>query len=371
MLEAKPFVGVIYDWSGGLACASCYLPYRFIRKWSWETYWLAQGFVSFLLAPVIAAFLLVPEVSAVLQHTPRHILVATFIWGLLWGVGGLTFGLSIRYLGIALGYAVALGLTTAFGTLMPPIYSGAMSALLRHAAGQVILLGIGVCLVGITLSGIAGYSKERALSSAEKEKTVAEFNYRKGMLMAAFAGVMSACFAYGFAIGKPIGALARRSLLAHGRALEWQNLPILVVILLGGMTTNLAWCVVLMARNGTWRQILDANSDSAPRCLSRKHASLGLNYLLSASVGMMWYLQVFCYSIGQTELGMYDFSGWTLYMASIIIFSTLWGVALKEWNGTSRNTKLLVVLGLVVLVLSTAIVGYGNFLQTNAPPPPY
>ncbi len=368
ILGINPLIGVIYHWIGGLACASCYLPFRFVRKWSWETYWLAQGFFSFLLAPVIAAFLLVPEVSAVLHHTPWHTLVVTYIWGLLWGVGGLTFGLSIRYLGIALGYAVALGFTTAFGTLMPPIYSGEMPALLHHTPGQVILFGIGVCMVGIALSGMAGYSKERELSSAEKEKTVAEFNFPKGMLVAVFAGVMSACFAYGLASGKPIGALARSSLLAHGRALEWQNLPILIVILLGGLTTNFAWCVVLMARNGTWGQILNANSDSAPGCLSRKHASLGLNYLLCASVGIMWYLQFFFYSIGQTKMGKYDFSSWTLHMASIIIFSTLWGVALKEWNGTNRNTKMLVFLGLVVLVLSTAIVGYGNFLQTNASP---
>lgn len=368
-MGANPFVGVLFHWTGGLASASCYLPFRFVRKWSWETSWLIQGFFSFLLAPILVAFLLVPGVAAVLHHTPTHTLVVTYVWGLLWGIGGLTFGLSIRYLGIALGYAVALGFTTAFGTLMPPIFSGEMPELVRQTPGQIILLGIGVCMVGIVLSGMAGYSKERELSSAEKAKTVAEFNFPKGILVAVFAGVMSACFAYGLATGKPIGILARNVLIAHDRALAWQNLPILIVILLGGLTTNFLWCVVLMVRNGSWGQFLQARSDTAAAesGFEGKPAILGFNYLLCASVGIMWYLQFFFYSIGQSKMGKYDFSSWTLHMASIMIFSTLWGIALKEWKGTGLRTKCLVGLSLFVLVASTVIVGYGNYLGATTP----
>jgi L-rhamnose-H+ transport protein len=288
---------------------------------------------------------------------------------LLWGIGGLTFGLSIRYLGIALGYAIALGFTTAFGTLMPPLFAGEMPALIHHLPGQVILFGIAVCMLGIVLSGMAGYSKERELSTAEKEKTVAEFNYPKGILVAVFAGVMSACFAYGLDTGKPIGALTKISLLAHGGALEWQNLPILIVVLLGGLTTNVVWCLVLMARNRTaWQIFQTAAEPEADEKGSGKRANLLANYLLCASVGTMWYLQFFFYSIGETKMGKYDFSSWTLHMASIIIFSTLWGIWLKEWSGVSGKTKVLVGLGLAVLVLSTIIVGYGNFLNVNVAP---
>ena len=362
----NPFLGVLYHWTGGLASASCYLPFRSISKWSWETYWLIQGFFSFLLAPIIAAFLLVPQASAILHHTPWHTLLLTYFWGLLWGVGGLTFGLTIRYLGIALGYAIALGLTTAFGTLMPPLFAGEMPALLHQRPGQVILFGIVVCMVGILLSGVAGYSKERELSAAQKQKTVAEFNFPKGILVAILAGVMSACFAYGLATGKPIGALARTDLLAHGRALEWQNLPILIVILPGGLTTNFAWCVVLMVRNGTELQFLGHTAGLDTVGDANSHAgTLSLNYSLCATAGILWYLQFFFYSIGQTKMGKYDFSSWTLHMASIIIFSTLWGIYLKEWHGTSITTKVLVGLGLAVLVLSTLLVGYGNYLNVG------
>ena len=364
----NPFLGVLYHWTGGLASASCYLPFRSIRKWSWETYWLVQGFVAFLLAPILAALLLVPQVSTILHHTPLRTLLLIYVWGLLWGVGGLTFGLTIRYLGIALGYAVALGLTTAFGTLMPPLFAGEMPALLHHLPGQVILFGIGVCMVGIMLSGIAGYSKERELSAVEKQKTVAEFNFPKGIVVAVLAGVMSACFAYGLASGKPISALARTDLLTHGRALEWQNLPILIVVLLGGLTTNFIWCVALMIRNGTATQFLHAKPDANAGRHITEAGSISLNYLLCAAAGILWYLQFFFYSIGQTKMGKYDFSSWTLHMASIIIFSTLWGIYLKEWHGTSRKTKILVGLGLAVLVLSTILVGYGNYLNVAITP---
>lgn len=366
----NPFLGVVYQWAGGLASASCYLPFRSIRRWSWETYWLLQGLFAYFLAPLLAAYLLVPGVTAVLQHTPLHTLLLTYFWGLMWGVGALTFGLTIRYLGIALGYTVAFGFTAAFGTLMPPLFRGEMPALLHHTPGQIILLGIGVCMVGITFSGMAGHSKEKELGAAEKQKTVTEFNFPKGALVAVFSGVMSACFAYGLATGRPIAALARNALLAHGHAVAWQNLPILVVVLLGGLTTNVTWCVVLMARNGSARQFWglgDGTQDEkiAPRSAA---ADLSINYLLCAAVGALWYLQFFFYSIGQTKMGKYDFSSWTLLMASILIFSTVWGILLGEWNGTSRRTKVFVALGLAVLVFSTILVGYGNYLNVSMAP---
>lgn len=386
----NPFAGVLFHWTGGLSSASCYLPFRWVHRWSWETSWFVQGLVSFLLAPIVAALLLVPGVFAILRQASWETLALTFFWGVLWGIGGLTFGLSIRYLGYALGYAIALGLTAAFGTVMPPLFAGEMPALIHHRPGQIILLGVAVCLAGIALSGMAGYQKERELTPAEKERTVAEFNFPKGILVAIFAGVMSACFAYGLATGKPIGNTTRAVLLTHGGASEWQNLPILIVVLLGGLTTNALWCLILMTRNrtglqmfGTTSHVLSNASASATRpnaepepgvladpaleenAIIEPPARLSVNYLLCACVGLLWYLQFFFYSIGQTKMGKYDFSSWTLHMASIIIFSTLWGIWLKEWHGTSRKTKVLVALGLAVLIFSTILVGYGNYLNVR------
>ena len=242
-------LGVLYHWIGGLAAASFYIPYRGVRRWSWETYWLVGGIFSWIVAPWLSAWLLVPDLRATLSSAPASTLAWAYVFGVLWGLGGLTFGLTMRYLGIALGVAVALGFCAAFGTLIPPIVAGEFGAIAASTSGRVILCGVAVCLLGIALSGLAGRSKERELSSEQKAETIREFDFRKGMLVAIFCGVMSACFAYGLAAGKPLADLTRARLLEHGRADLWQNLPVLVVVLLGGFTTNVVWCVILNAKN--------------------------------------------------------------------------------------------------------------------------
>lgn len=358
------FTGVMFHWIGGLAAASFYIPYTSVRRWSWETYWLVGGVFSWIIAPIVLASLLVPGLWDVLAHSPRSAIDMAYIWGALWGIGGLTFGLSMRYLGIALGYAVALGLCTAFGTLMPPVFAGEFGKIVSEISGRMTLLGIGVCLAGIVVSGVAGIRKERELSDEQKQTTIREFSFVKGMLVAMFAGLMSACFAYGLAAGKPIALVAKQRLAAASGSDLWQNLPVLVVVLLGGFTTNFLWCVALNVKNRSGGEYFgdtkqDADSDAGETC----RPPLLANYALSAVAGITWYLQFFFYSMGQTRMGRYEFSSWTLHMASIIIFSTLWGVALKEWRGTSKKTHVLIGVGLAVLIGSTIVVGYGNYLK--------
>ncbi|MBT9332579.1 L-rhamnose/proton symporter RhaT [Paracidobacterium acidisoli] len=355
----NPFLGIVYHWIGGLSSASCYLPFRKIRRWSWEVYWLLQGVFSWIIAPTVLALIFVPASYAILHHAPASSIGYAYMWGFLWGIGGLTFGLSVRYLGIALGYAIALGLCTAFGTLLPPIFEGQFAAIAGSTSGRIILLGIGVCLLGIVLSGAAGLSKEREMPDEEKKKTIEEFSFVKGILVATFAGIMSACFAYGLAAGKPIAALSAQWLLAHHHADLFQNLPVLIIVLWGGFTSNFIWCAWLLFRNRTWGQYVEG----------RRHgATPWVNLLMSAAAGIMWYFQFFFYSMGQTKMGKYDFSSWTLHMASIIIFSTLWGILLHEWRGTSLKTRWLVTAGLALLVGSTLVVGYGNYLKANELP---
>jgi L-rhamnose-H+ transport protein len=357
-MTPNPILGILYHWAGGLAAASFYIPYRAVRRWSWETYWLVGGVFSWIVAPWTMALLLVPDARGAIQSTPTRTVVWAYVFGALWGLGGLTFGLTMRYLGIALGVAVALGLCNAFGTLMPPIFSGEFGEILRSRSGQVILLGVVASLVGIAVCGAAGVSKERELSSAEKHAAIPEFDFGKGMLVATFSGVMSACFAYGLAAGQPVADAARRQLLAAGQSELWQNLPVLIVVLAGGFTTNLIWCVILNVRNR-----------SAHEYLSARESSLVRNYCFSAVAGLVWYLQFFCYSMGAAQMGRYGFSSWTLHMASIIIFSTLWGIALHEWKGTSRRTHALVATGLGILIGSTIIVGFGNFIRAVSAAP--
>jgi len=356
-MTPNPLFGVFLHWLGGLSSASFYVPYRKVRHWSWEIFWSVGGLFSWIIAPWIIASLRTNDLLGVLSATPGDVWFWCTLFGALWGLGGLTFGLAMRYLGLSLGMAIALGLTAAFGTLMPPLFSGELlSTLIWSFHGQIILLGLVVCLTGIAVIGRAGRSKERDLSPEAQRAAIAEFDLKKGILVAIFSGIMSACFAYGLAAGEPV----RQLTLKAGTAPIWQGLPVLCIVLLGGATTNFLWCAVLVIKNGTLREYLGgagpAADGVAPPPLLR-------NYLLCALAGCAWYFQFFFYTMGESQMGRFGFSSWTLHMASIIIFSSLWGFALNEWRGASRKTLTLVFTGLALLVSSTVIIGLGNAMH--------
>ena len=396
-MTPNPALGVFLHWLGGLASGSFYVPYRGVKHWAWETFWLAGGVFSWIIAPWLLGLLITKDLGAVLSESPKITLFWTFFFGLLWGIGGLTFGLTMRYLGLSLGMAVVLGLCAAFGTLMPPIFRGEfMTQVLGTNSGRVILLGIVVCLVGIALAGLAGVYKERTMSPEQQKAAINEFNLKKGVAVATLSGVMSACFAYGLAAGDPIKSLT----LKHGTPVLWQGLPVLVVILIGGFTTNFIWCVILNIRNKTGHQYFRSQSRSldpvetaidtpSREVVEHVHSSIKVdfeprsmipvaeppttkqhlvrvpmlaNYLFCALAGTTWYFQFFFYTMGETQMGRYKFSSWTLHMASIIIFSSLWGISLKEWKGAGVRAGWCLFFALALLIGSTAIVGYGNYL---------
>jgi L-rhamnose-H+ transport protein len=383
-MNPNPALGVLFHWLGGLASASFYVPYRGVKNWAWETYWLVGGFFSWIIVPWLLALTMTRDLTQVLRETPSSAILWAYFFGVLWGLGGLTFGLTMRYLGMSLGMAVALGYTAAFGTLMPPIFRGEFAKqVLGTRSGLIILVGVAVCLLGIAFAGAAGVSKEREMSEAQKRASIKEFDLKKGLLVATFSGVMSACFAYGLAAGDPIKVIT----VQHGTTGLWQGLPVLVVVLAGGFTTNFIWCVILNVRNRTGYQyfnseirgkvpqrseetIIEAVTDAPGEEMAvaaavaqdmRVKVPMLPNYLFSALAGTTWYMQFFFYTMGETQMGRYKFSSWTLHMASIIIFSTLWGIALNEWKGAGGRTRLLVGLSLLVLVTSTVVVGYGNY----------
>ena len=397
-MNPNPALGVLFHWLGGLASGSFYVPYKGVKRWAWETYWLAGGFFSWIIAPWILASLLTKDLFRVHAQAPASALFWAFFFGLLWGVGGLTFGLTMRYLGLSLGMAVVLGLCAAFGTLMPPIFRGEfVPQVLGTNSGRVILFGIFVCLAGITAAGFAGISKERVMSAEQQKAAIEEFDLRKGIGVAILSGVMSACFAYGLAAGNPIKTIT----VQHGTSRLWQGLPVLIVVLVGGFLTNFIWCLILLRRNHTGYQFfhaevrkdglenepvietaLDAPSREVvehipssapgseqaavlveePPTASALRAPMLRNYLLCALAGTTWYFQFFFYTMGESQMGRYGFSSWTLHMASIIIFSSLWGIGFKEWKGAGVRAGSLLAVALFLLVASTVIVGYGNYL---------
>ncbi len=346
----NPALGILLHAIGGFAAGSFYAPLKKVRQWSWESYWLVMGLAAWFVAPWGVALLTTPDLFGVLAASFGRAWALCILFGILWGVGNLTFGLSVRYLGMALGYSVALGFCMVFGTLVPPIARGEIGTVLSTTSGIVILGGVILCLGGIGLCGWAGISKERELTEEEKRAAVSEFALGKGFAVAAIAGILSACFAFGLAAGKPIAELA----IAHGASPIYSNNAVLVVVLTGGLISNVIWCVFLNVRNRSFKDYVTGPATKQT-----------LNYILSALAGVIWYGQFFFYGMGTTKLGeKFDFSSWSIHMAFIIVFSNLWGIAFHEWRGTSQRTKSLVWGGIFTLIVSTMVIGGGNYLSS-------
>ena len=356
-MPTNPLIGVIFHWLGGLASASFYVPYRGVKRWSWEIFWLTGGLFSWLLAPWFFAALQTNNLVGVMAQVPVRTAGLCVLFGILWGFGGLTYGLTMRYLGLSLGMAVVLGLCTVFGTLIPPLFRGDFAvALLDTASGRMILLGLLVTLAGIMIVALAGAKKDAALTPEQKVDAIAEFDFRKGVAVAIFSGIMSSCFAFGLAAGEPIKVLSA----AAGTGPLWTGLPTLCLVMFGGLVTNALWCLYLIIRNrsaGEW--IGRPRSTAADRAA---RAPLLANFLLCALAGTAWYFQFFFYTMGESQMGRFGFSSWTVHMASIIIFGTLWGFAFHEWKAATKRVRAMVWSGVGVLVLATVIIGYGNML---------
>jgi L-rhamnose-H+ transport protein len=362
-MTPDPVLGVLFHWLGGLASASFYVPYRAVRRWSWEIFWLTGGLFSWLIAPWFFAAIQTRDLLGVLSETPGQVVGLCVMFGVLWGFGGLTYGLTMRYLGLSLGMAVVLGLCTVFGTLIPPLVQGDFSeTLLSTPSGRTILLGLAVTLAGIVVVALAGARKDAALPDEKKKAVIAEFDFKKGIGVAIFSGVMSACFAFGLAAGEPVKAISA----AAGTGPLWTGLPVLCLVMFGGLITNGVWCAWLIARNrsaGQWlgrTGLAEARSAAADGSSELAHTPLSANYLLCALAGTAWYFQFFFYTMGESQMGRFGFSSWTLHMASIIIFGTLWGFAFKEWKDARPSVRALVWAGVALLVGATIIIGYGN-----------
>jgi hypothetical protein len=537
-MTPNPFLGVFFHWLGGLASGSFYVPYKGVKKWSWETYWLVGGFFSWIIMPWLMANILTNDLLGVLKNTPNSTLMWAYIFGAMWGFGGLTFGLTMRYLGMSLGMGVALGYCAAFGTLVPPMFFGQFGEIISTKPGMLTLGGVVICLLGIFIAAMAGFTKEKEMPEAEKKKAIAEFSFTKGILVATFSGIMSACFAFGLAAGDPIkhlslkanyiagaqkagknitdvapldgkqtedliaalkgteffasatkevqakpslpavveiieqpivlkaslenlkkdptkaaeAATMEKKLLAlegsavkelallkqstlpiaqrlikygddlaklagkngalqtiqslkhltvkevavatvlsgadylaiHSKYQLWQGLPVLCVVLLGGFTTNFLWCLMLNLKNGTGYQYFSgtvkpqhashggsggsehgeaAAAAAAKVAYTAEQLAVPMtkNYLFSALAGTTWYMQFFFYTMGETQMGKFGFASWTLHMASIIIFSTMWGWYFHEWKGSSKKAHSLIATGIITLILSTIVIGAATY----------
>ncbi|KAA9037592.1 L-rhamnose/proton symporter RhaT [Ginsengibacter hankyongi] len=357
-------LGIIFHFIGGAASGSFYVPYNKVKGWHWESFWIIGGLFSWLIIPPIAAWLTVPHFAEIISQTPASTFGWTYFWGVLWGIGGLMYGLGMRYLGMSLGNSVLLGFTSAFGALAPSIYYNfhpqagktTFHDLLTNSWGQIVLIGIILCLAGIFICGKAGVSKERELSEEKKQESIKEFNLVKGLIVCIVAGILSACFNYGIEAGSKMAEVAN-TMWKTANPTEtgnflYRNNVIYIVLLWGGLTTNFIWTMFLNFRNKSFADY------------TNKKTPLLRNYIFCAVAGTLWFLQFFFYGMGESKLGN-GASSWILHMSFIILVANMWGFALKEWKGVSKKTRTTIIIGVITIILSVILVGYGNSLKSN------
>jgi L-rhamnose-H+ transport protein len=365
-------LGVIFHFIGGFASGSFYIPYKKVKGWHWESFWIVGGLFSWLIVPPLAAWLTVPGFADIIRQTDTITLGRTFLFGILWGIGGCTYGLGVRYLGVALGSSIILGLCMVFGSLIPSIYydvypkegKDTFSMLTGSTWGQVVLAGLVVCVVAIIICGKAGMMKEKQLrlldgTDPHGTKMRTEYKFGLGLFVAIISGVLSACFNFGLEAGSPMSTVANDAwkashpvLAAKGEEFLFRNNVTYVVLLWGGLTTNFIWCMILNARNKSF-------GDYANR-----KTPLLRNYIFSALAGTTWFLQFFFYGMGESKLGN-GASSWILHMAFIILVANMWGIVLGEWKAVSKQTKTVIAIGIVTIIASVLLVGRGNQLHSK------
>lgn len=325
-------LGLLIIAIGAFCQSSSYVPINKIKEWSWESYWLVQGVFAWLVFPVLGALLAVPaghNLFEIYSQFPKESLM-TILFGILWGVGGLTFGLSMRYLGVALGQSIALGTCAGLGAILGPVFTGNADTLTAA-----VIVGVAVTLIGIAIIGIAGGMKSASLTEEEKKAAVKDFNFTKGIIIALLCGFMSACFNIGLSFGEPLRWAETKDIFS--------TLPATLLVTFGGFLTNAAYCLFQNSKNKTFGDY-------------KKGSLWGNNIIFCCLAGLLWYSQFFGLSLGKGFLGNYPvlitFS-WCILMALNVTFSNVWGIILKEWKGVSKKTIIVLVAGLAVLIFST------------------
>lgn len=334
-------IGLVIIAIGSFGQSSSYVPINKVKQWSWESFWLVQGIFAWLVFPLLGALLGIPEGSSLFELWKSGGALSSIIYGVLWGVGGLTFGLSMRYLGVALGQSIALGTCAAFGTLFPALFAGTN---LFEGVGLTLLIGVCITLAGIAIIGYAGSLRSKNMTDEEKKAAVKDFALTKGLLVALLAGVMSACFALGLEAGSPIKAAA----ISAGVQPLYAGLPVIFLVTLGGFLTNAAYCIQQNIKNKTGKEYL-----------SVKGNVLINNLLFCALAGILWYSQFFGLEMGKsflTESPVLLAFSWSILMSLNVTFSNVWGIILKEWKGVKKSTIGVLILGLAVLILSIVVV---------------
>lgn len=347
--DPNPLLGTAFHSVGAGSAALCYAPQRYLHKWSWQTYWLVQASACWLVLPWIFAWFTIPQLGTVLHEAPGAAMLKSYLLGALYGVGGIAFGVAIRYIGYSLTYALAISISCVLGTLLPPFLAGTLGATLSSSAGLLVIGGVLLGGAAMIVTGYAGFRREvESVGDANRSP----FNARLGLPIVVLAGVLSAVFSFSLAAGQPVADVAAKYGAGH-----FQGNVIYLFSNTGAFTTTLIYAGFLATRAGTWGEFFRTPDGTG----------LGRNYLLSGLTGLLWYLQFFFYGLGHVRMGRFEFSSWAIHMIILILLSCGFGIAIGEWKSARRITRTLVYASITLLLGAVGLISYGNTLATGAP----
>ena len=342
-MQLNIIFGILLIATGAFSSGSFAVPFGKIKGWGWETYWMIFSTGAYILFPLLACLVFAPDFIEIIGNTDIKTIIAVFLLGMVYGVGNLSFGLALRYLGLSLGYALSLGLMLAIGTLIPPVLDGRLELMLQKEGGMLLIWGVIVACVGIALSAWSGILKDKQVSESAKKVSIGEFNLVKGILAAALVGVTGSAMSLGFERGLPIIEIAA----ARGVNTLFTMMPLLVVLFSGTFVTTIFWCGFLGNKNKTISNYVIAENSKV----------LVFNYLFGILAGLLWFSQFILYGMGKSKMGPFTFTSWGILMALTIVFATVWGLIRGEWKGTSGKVYFLMILSLVIIIVSSFMIG--------------
>ena len=340
--------GVLFHAVGASSAALCYTPQKKVNGWSWQTYWLAQALVCWLVLPVVVAIITIPQLQQVLEEAPASAMWHSFLLGMAYGIGGTAFGIAIRFVGFSLTYAIAVGISCVLGTLLPPLVNGTLHEVLQGRGAAYISSGVMLGAVGIAVCGMAGRQKEKDLEQQQQRAT--GFSLAKGLPLCLLAGILSALYGFSIDQGQPVAAIAEK----YGAG-NFQVNAVYLFSNTGAFVTTLLYCLYLHAKEKTWAEYSISTNPV-----------LGVNYLMAMLTGVLWYGQFFFYGLGHVRMGTYKFSSWAIHMILLVLLSTVTGIAMKEWKTCSQRTRQLLAAALFILVTAVLLLTYGNYTGGSA-----
>lgn len=336
--------GIFLIGLGAFSSGSFAVPFGKIKGWQWESYWMVFSVGAYLLFPLLASLLFAPGFVAILKATPSSTLLTVFLLGAVYGVGNLSFGLALRYLGLSLGYALSLGLMLAIGTLIPPMIDGRLQVMMQGKGGTLLIAGVVAACIGIAVSAWSGILKDKLVPDAKQQESIGEYNLAKGIMAAILVGFTGSAMSLGFEQGLPISGIAAQ----QGVNQLFTMMPVLVVLFAGTFVTTFAWCILYLGRkNNSLKDFTTA--ESTPVLLN--------NWMYGFLAGLLWFGQFIVYGMGKSKMGPFTFTSWGILMALTIVFATVWGLLRKEWKGAPARVYWIMILSLIVIIASSFMIG--------------